>query len=87
MKTKILNELQKRFEFADIYDAVVNGYQCIVYNRVTSSYENGPDPDYSEQITNFLAQYGYNKVGYHTTGCDERNYENYESYLFSDECF
>ena len=83
MKTNVFNLLFERFDNANLDEFEQNGYKCISYTRVTQSYEDGPEPDYSQEIAEFLCEYGYRQVHYSTTGCDERNYSNSETYVFA----
>ena len=57
----------------------------VAYQRVTSSYEEGPEYDYSEEIKQILLNSGFELAHYYTTGCDERNYENYEYFYFGEK--
>ena len=83
MKTNVLYLLIKRFGNANFDEFEQNGYECISYTRITQSYENGPEYDYSPEIEKFLGKYGYKQVRHTTTGCDERNYENSETYIYA----
>ena len=80
---KVFDLLTKKFEFACLYEFEQNGYECISYTRITQSYEDGPEHDYNEEIAEFLDEYGYTQISYDTTGCDERNYENSETYIYA----
>ena len=79
---KTFDLLTKKFDFLNIDEFEQNGYECISYTRVTQSYEDGPEPDYSNEISEFLEEYGYKQVDYVSTGHDERNYENSETYIY-----
>ena len=50
--------------------------------RITSSYESGPEWDFFPEIAEILQNCGFKMERYETSGCDERNLENYECYYF-----
>jgi len=54
----------------------------ISYRRVTSSYADGPEFDYSKEIAQILCNSGFEAAGYYTSGCDERNFENHETFYY-----
>ena len=83
METNVFDLLIKRFGNANFDEFEQNGYECISYTRITQSYEDGPECDYNEEISEFLDKYGYTQVSHGTTGCDERNYENSETYIYA----
>jgi len=83
MKKSIFDLLIARFDNANLDEFEQNGCDCISYTRITQSYEDGPEPDWSQEISDFLEEYGYEQVHYSTTGCDERNYSNSETYIYA----
>ena len=83
MKKNVFNLLAERFDNADLDEFKHKGHDYISYARITQSYENGPEYDYSEEIAKFLGKYGYKQVSYTTTGCDEQNYSNSETYIYA----
>lgn len=83
MKTNVFDLLVSIFDNANLNEFEQNGYKCISYTRITQSYEDGPEPDYNQEISDFLGEYGYEQVRYSSTGCDERNYSNSETYIYA----
>lgn len=83
MGKNVFDLLTKRFDNANLDEFELNGHGCISYTRVTQSYEDGPERDYHKKISDFLEEYGYEQVHYSTTGCDEHNYSNSETYIYA----
>ena len=90
---ELLKRLQKLFpeccikEEPNITLHNIGGYPYaqgpgISYMRVTSSYADGPEFDFFPEIKELLCNMGFSLESYYTSGCDERNYENYEVYYF-----
>lgn len=80
---KTFDLLTKEFSFLNLDEYEQNGWSYISYTRVTQSYADGPEPDYSNEISEFLEEHGYEQVDYVNTGHDERNYENIEIYIYA----
>lgn len=87
----LIDLLEHRFEGANVCKTEIEvsawplsteSINVIAYTRVTSSYNDGPEHDYSKSISSFLKKFGYIQIDHRTSGCDERNLENSETYFY-----
>lgn len=54
----------------------------IQYRRITRSYEEGPEWDFSKEIREILLNAGFTAASYYCSGHDEYHYEDYEIFRF-----
>lgn len=66
----------------NVFDVQIGHGPGVEYRRVTRSYEDGPEYDFSQEIKQILLNSGFTYAGYYSSGCDDYHYEDYEIYRF-----
>lgn len=75
-------EASEYVPYKNIFDVTIGSGPGIEYRRITRSYEEGPQFDFSEEIKQILLNSGFTYAGYYSSGCDDYHYEDYEIFRF-----
>ena len=68
--------------FKNVWDVESGHGPGVEYRRVTRSYADGPECDFSQEIKQILLNSGFTYAGYYSSGCDDYHLEDYEIYRF-----
>lgn len=75
-------QIEENLHLKNIWGVTIGYGPGVTYKRITRSYADGPDWDFSEEIREILLNAGFTKGGYYSTGHDEYHYEDYEVYTY-----